>query len=91
MKVRAVYNFIGKTKSKSELSINQKTHFKTRYFERVGVRCIEPIYQNIMFKLRSGKLKCTRIGDRKGYELKVEAHSYEIIYDTKTDTLVTIF
>lgn len=92
MKVRAVYNFIGKVKSKSELSINQKAHFKNRYLERTGVRCIEPIYQDIMGRLKSGKLKCKGFkGDRKTYEFELEKHAYTIVYDSKTAILVTIF
>jgi hypothetical protein len=96
MKVKAVYNFIGKTTSKppskERSSIAQKTHFKNRYFERTGIRCIEPIYQDIMERLKSGRLKSKGSrGYRRSFELGLEGHNYTIIYDPKTSTLVTIF
>lgn len=89
--LRVVYDFLPKkAKSKNKKSCDQKGHFKTRFQERVGVRCTEEIYQNLKSQINGKNPLHNNVPDRPIYLIDYLNMKLRIVYDKKTKSLVTV-
>lgn len=89
--MRPVFDFLPKnTKSKNQTSINQKSHFKTRFYERVGERCSESIYQELKSQINGAEPYRNNNPQRPIYLLSYKNFQVKVIYDKNTKSLVTI-
>lgn len=90
-----VHDFINskRIKSKRETGTSEKYHFKNRYFQRLGIRCTEPIYQSILKDLRSGKMKFKKYSEKnkRVYSYNINGDIYDLVYNPDTGELVTIY
>ena len=92
MKVRAVYDFVGfgkKQKKNSEKNA-QKTHCKTRFYERVGYILTDERYEELV-KLTHTKGKYLHPG-QKGtvYQVNFRGIDLKVVYNMFTRNLITI-
>jgi hypothetical protein len=90
-----VYDFINsrKIRSKNEIATSEKYHFKNRYRERLGVRCTDPIYKELLNELRSGKMVFKKYSDKnkRVYSYNINGDLYDLVYNPDTGEFVTIF
>jgi hypothetical protein len=82
-----------KTTRRNKLGGNHKSHFKTRFLERVGERCWEPIYQELKVKVLMNASNCKvspKNHRRQEHIIKYKNMFLKIVFDKDTREMVTL-